>query len=58
MVPLQAPLNAESLEDAINQFPATMQKAFEQMVEEARKMQAEYDRMQKREPSRIITPGR
>ena len=58
MVPLQAPLEAASLEEAIDLFPAAMEKAFAEMVEQAKKMQEEHQRQQQQNESRIITPGR
>jgi hypothetical protein len=50
-VPVQCPIEAASLEDAMNAFPAAVNQAVERMVEEAREMQ-------RQEASRIVVPGR
>lgn len=55
-VPLQAPLNATTLEDAMNKFPEAMKQALEEVIENAKKMQAEQDRTQQQDDSRIILP--
>ncbi len=65
-VPLQAPLTANSLEEALDAFPDAMQVALEKMVERVKKMQQEQQKtqqqqqpqMQPQEKSRIIMPGR
>ena len=49
-VPVQCPLDATSLEEAAAKFPEAVREAVERMVEEAREIQ-------RREASRIVTPG-
>jgi len=56
-VPVQASIEAATLEEAMEKFPGAMRKAMEEMVEQARKMHAEQGRQQPGD-SRIITPGR
>ncbi len=53
-IPLQARLDAKNLEEAMQVFPAEMEKAMVQMQEQVRQYQQE----QSREKSNIITPGR
>ncbi|NOZ22343.1 MAG: cytoplasmic protein [Planctomycetes bacterium] len=55
-LPLNAPLEANSLEEAMAAFPAAMQQALAAMVERIRKMQEQQQREQG--GSNIITPGR
>ena len=50
-VPVQCPIEAASLADAMEQFPDAVNLAVERMVEEAREMQ-------RQEASRIVVPGR
>ena len=49
MLPVQARLEVDSLEAAIDTFPQAINDAVERMVEEAREMQ-------RRESSRILVP--
>ena len=56
-VPIQARIQAATLEEAMEKFPGTMRQAMEEMIEKARKMHAQQSRQQQ-EDSRIITPGR
>lgn len=56
-VPIQARLTGKTLDEAIENFPEAMKQAMEQMIEEAKKMQAEQQRAQAQEESRIIMPG-
>ena len=49
MLPLGFEMEARSLEDAINQFPAAVRQALEQAIEEAREMRREAS-------SRIVVP--
>ena len=49
-LPIQCPIEAESLADAMQKFPAAMQDAVERMVEEIRELQ-------RQEASRIVVPG-
>ncbi len=58
LVPLQAPLQATTLEQAIDEFPIAMKKALEEMLARAQQMQAQQQAAQKQNESRIITPGR
>ena len=57
-VPLQATIQAAQLEEAMKKFPEAMQQAMEEMMERARKMQAEQTRAPQQDDSRIILPGR
>jgi hypothetical protein len=50
-VPVQCPIEATNLEDAMARFPAAVNTAIERMIEEAREIQRE-------EASRIVVPGR
>lgn len=50
-VPVQAPIRAATLEEALEAFPEAMRQALDKVIEEARKMRQE-------EASRIIVPGR
>ena len=56
-VPIQSPLAANNLEEAMNVFPDAMKKALEEVVESVKKMQEEQMKQQK-DDSRIIVPGR
>ncbi len=58
LVPLQAPLKATTLEEAMNEFPGAMKIALQEMMERAKQMQAQQQAAQKENESRIITPGR
>jgi len=49
-VPVQAPLDAATLDEAIQKFPQAINAAVEQLVEEARELQ-------RQEASRIVVPG-
>ena len=49
-VPVSATIEATSLEEAVDRFPAAIQAAVERMMAEAREMQ-------RREASRIVTAG-
>lgn len=49
-VPVQCALDASNLEEAAANFPEAVKEAVERMVEEAREIQ-------RREASRIVTPG-
>ena len=55
-VPIQSPLTANNLEDAIEEFPGAMKKALEEVMENVKKMQEE--QMKQKDDSRIIVPGR
>lgn len=56
-IPLQAPLPAETLEEAMAVFPEAMRRALNDMVEKIKEMQQQ-QKMQSMEKSRIIIPGR
>lgn len=58
MVPLQAALQADTLDAAIEKYPEAMKKALAEMIEQAKKMQEEQARMKQQEQSSIIMPGR
>jgi len=49
-LPVQCPLDAQTLEEAIEQFPDGVAAAVDRMVEEARELQ-------RQEASRIVVPG-
>jgi len=50
MIPLNFPIQAKNLKDAIDVFPAAIRETVDRMVEEAKKRQQD-------ESSRIILPG-
>ncbi|PIE67012.1 MAG: cytoplasmic protein [Deltaproteobacteria bacterium] len=56
-LPLQARLMANTLQEALEAFPAAMEQEMAKMVEQLRKMQEEEQKKQ-RDDSRIIVPGR
>ena len=49
-LPVQAPIEATSLEEAFEKFPEAVNAAVEQLIEQAREMQ-------RQEASRIVVPG-
>ena len=49
VVPISAPIEAASLQEAIEQFPDAINRAIERVIEEAREMQ-------RQEASRIVVP--
>jgi hypothetical protein len=49
-LPVQAPIEAESLSDAFDKFPDAVNVAVDQLIEQAREMQ-------RQEASRIVVPG-
>jgi len=57
-VPLQAPLEANSLEEAMAAFPDAMRQALAEMVEKIKEMQQQQQLKEQRDSSRIIIPGR
>ena len=57
-LPLQAPLNAKTLEAAIEEFPAAMQKSLNETIERLQKHQQQQQSQQQNEQSRIYVPGR
>lgn len=50
LIPVHAPIEASSLEQAIAHFPEAVNRAVERLMEEARELQ-------RREASRIVVPG-
>jgi len=50
-VPVQCPIEAASIQGAIDGFPAAVNQTIERMIEEAREIQ-------RQEASRIVVPGR
>jgi hypothetical protein len=58
MVPLQAPIQAAQLEEAMKKFPEAMQQAMEEMMERAKKMHAQPGPANPHDDSPIILPGR
>ena len=56
-VPLQAPLKATTLKDAMDKFPEAMEQALAEVIENAKRIQAEQNRAQQRGESRIILPS-
>jgi len=50
LIPIHAPIEAASLDEAIEKFPKAVAEAVERLVEEAREHQ-------RREASRIVVPG-
>ncbi len=59
-LPIQAFLEAKSLEEAMDVFPDAMRRALSDMIEELREMQKKQQQQQRqgRDDSRIIVPGR
>ena len=55
-LPLQARLNATTLEEAIDRLPAAMEQEVVQVIESVRKMQEEQERAESREKSNLILP--
>ena len=49
-LPVQAPIEAATIEEAFAQFPEAVNHAVEQLIEQAREMQ-------RQEASRIVVPG-
>lgn len=49
-LPVEAPIEAASLEEAASKFPEAIQQAVDRLVEEAKEIR-------RREASRIVTPG-
>ncbi len=57
-IPLQAPLQANNLEEAMDLFPEAMEKALAEVVDQFRKIQQERENSGQKEDSRIIMPGK
>jgi len=54
-VPIQAHLEANNIEEAIDEFPEAMKKSLAEMVEKIKKIQ---EQQNQKDDSRIIVPGR
>jgi hypothetical protein len=50
VLPVECEIDAASLEDALQKFPAAVQKAVEEMISEAREIQ-------RQQSSRLVVPG-
>ncbi len=57
-LPLQAPLDANNLEEALAVFPEAMRQSLAEMVEKIKEMQLEQRRKEMGAGSGIIIPGR
>lgn len=57
-LPLQAMLEANNIEEAFAAFPAAMEKAMAQMIDQFQKMQELQRKQRQQSDSRIIVPGR
>lgn len=57
-VPIQARLQANNLEEAIEQFPPAMQQALDEMMEQVMRLQEQQEKQHREDDSRIIIPGR
>ena len=57
-LPLQAPLEAANMEEAIKVFPEAMRQALAEVVEKIKEMQLEQRRKEMGAGSGIIIPGR
>ena len=55
-LPLQVRLNAATLEEAMERFPAAMEQEMAQMIENVKKMQQEQERAEQQESSNLILP--
>jgi hypothetical protein len=49
-IPVQAPIKAKNLQEAVERFPAAVNQAVEQLV-------AEVEELRRKEASRIVVPG-
>ena len=50
VLPVQCPIEADTLEEAMDKFPQAINKAVEKMIEEAKELQ-------RQQASRIVVPG-
>jgi hypothetical protein len=55
-VPIQTRLNATTLDEALDRFPAAMQNEMAQMLEQVKKMQQEMEKAERQEKSSLILP--
>ena len=56
-VPIQSRLEANNLEEALEEFPGAMQQEFANVIERIREVQKQ-QQMKQKDESRIIVPGR
>lgn len=56
-IPIQARLEAKTLEGAMDLFPKAMEAETQKVVESFRQMQEQQEQQKKAEKSRIIVPG-
>ena len=57
-LPIQSELTAGTIEEALDEFPAAMQRALTKVVEKIKKMQQQQQQSGRENDSRIIVPGR
>ena len=57
-LPLQAKLNATTMDEAMKEFPQAMKQSLNETIEHLRNMQQQQQQEQQQNDSRIITPGR
>lgn len=55
-LPIQAKLNATTLDEAMKEFPQAMKQSLNETIEHLRNMQQEQQQQQQQRDSRIITP--
>ncbi len=55
-VPIQARLNASTLEEAMDRFPSAMENEMTRMIEQVQKMQQEMETAERNEKSNLILP--
>jgi hypothetical protein len=55
-VPIQTRLNATTLDEAIERFPAAMENEMGNIIEQVQKMQQDMDKAQQKEKSNLILP--
>ena len=56
-IPIQAKLEAKSLDEAMDMFPKAMETETQKVAEAFKKMQEQQEQQQKKQDSRIIVPG-
>ena len=55
-IPIQARLNASTLEEAMDRFPAAMQNEMDRMIAQVQKMQQEAEKAERKDQSNLILP--
>jgi len=55
-LPLQAKLNATTMDEAMKEFPQAMKQSLNETIEHLRNMQQQQQQQQQQSDSRIITP--